>query len=76
MKYLSQEVNLGRRFNLLKPTGYVMHQLVLHSTIVLSAPTDLCHLYYKLIGFYNGVEKCLLCGTNWLFNPLAPEFGI
>jgi len=22
---------------------------------------------YKLIGFYNWVEKCLLCGMNWVF---------
>jgi hypothetical protein len=67
MKYLSQEVSLGRQFNILKPTGYVMHQQVLHSTTVRSDPTYLCHLYHKLIGFYNGVEKCLLRGTNWLF---------
>ena len=28
---------------------------------------DLCHLYHKLIGFYNQDEKCLLRGTNWAF---------
>ena len=25
------------------------------------------HLQYKLIGFYNRDEKCLLRGTNWVF---------
>jgi len=35
----------------------------------------LCVLYlsenkqHKLIGFYNWDEKCLLCGTDWVFNP-------
>ena len=32
---------------------------------------DLCHLYHKLIGFYNRVEKCLLRGTNWVFKGIA-----
>jgi len=27
----------------------------------------LCHLQHKLIGFYNRDEKCLLCGTDWVF---------
>ena len=26
------------------------------------------HLHHKLIGFYNRDEKCLLRGTNWVFN--------
>jgi hypothetical protein len=31
------------------------------------ANSDLCHLKHKLIGFYNRDEKCLLCGTDWVF---------
>jgi len=27
----------------------------------------LCHLQHKLIGFYNGDEKCLQRGTDWVF---------
>jgi hypothetical protein len=38
--------------------------------------SDLCHLNHKLIGFYNREEKCLLRGTNWVFNVLEPEFYI
>jgi len=66
--------------NLLKPTGYVMHQQIYHSTTVRSAHTvfmcfvfilrttsDLCHLQHKLIGFHNRDEKCLLRGTDWGF---------
>jgi len=64
---------------LLKPTGFVMHQQVRHSTIVRSAYTvfmlciylrtnsDLCHLQHKLVGFYKRDEKCLLRGANWVF---------
>ena len=29
-------------------------------------------MYLKLIGFYNRDEKCLLRGTNWVFNLLKP----
>ena len=60
-------------FNLLKPTGYVMHQqfniqqlyvLLSHCVYVfciyLRTNSDLCHLQHKLIGFYNRDEKCLL----------------
>jgi len=65
-------------FNLLKPTGYVMHhqfniqQLYALSTlyvfcIYLRTNSDLCHLQHKLIGFYNRDEKCLQCGTDWVF---------
>jgi hypothetical protein len=59
-------------FNLLKPTGYVMHhqfniqQLYALPTlylcvlyIYLKTNSDLCHLQHKLIGFYNRDEKCL-----------------
>jgi hypothetical protein len=35
--------------------------------IYLRTSSDLCHLYHKLIGFYNRDEKCLLRGTNWVF---------
>ena len=38
--------------------------------------SDLCHLQYKLIGFYNRDEKCLQRGTDWVFtyNPtLCPH---
>jgi hypothetical protein len=64
-------------FNLLKPTGHVMHQQVWHSTTVRSSHTvfciylrtnsDLFHLQHKLIGFYNLDEKCLQRGTDWVF---------
>jgi len=66
-------------FNLLKPTGYVMHQqfniqelsLCPHCIYVfciyLRTNSDLCHLQHKLIGFYNRDEKCLQRGTDWVF---------
>ena len=66
--------------NLLNPTGHMMHrqfniqQLYVLSTlyylfcIYLRTNSHLCHLYHKLIGFYNRDEKCLLRGTNWVFN--------
>ena len=64
--------------NLLKPTGYVMHQqfniqqlyalpTLYLFCIYLITNSDLCHLQHKLIGFYNRDEKCLLHGTNWVF---------
>jgi hypothetical protein len=65
--------------NLLKPTGYMMHQQVQHSRTVGSAHTefmffiylktnsDLCHVHHKLVGFYNRDENCLLRGRNWVF---------
>jgi hypothetical protein len=64
---------------LLKPTDYVMHQQVLHSTIVRSTRNVLCvlylsenkqrlvHLHHKLIGFYNEDEKYLQRGTDCVF---------
>jgi len=65
-------------FNLLKATGYVMHQQVLTFNkctlcphciyvffIYLRTNSDLYHLQHKLIGFYNGDEKCLQRGTDW-----------
>ena len=66
--------------NLLKPTGYVMHQqfttfnnctfcphCIYLFCIYLRTNSDLCHLQHKLIGFYNRDEKCLLRGTNWVY---------
>jgi len=35
--------------------------------IYLRTNSDLCHLQYKQIGFYNRDEKCLLRGTDWVF---------
>ena len=35
--------------------------------IYLRRNSELCHLQHELIGFYNGDEKCLLRGTNWVF---------
>jgi len=35
--------------------------------IYLRTNSDLCHLRYKVIGFYNRDEKCLLRGTDWAF---------
>ena len=70
----------GWHIKLLKPTGYVIHhqfniqQLTLcpHCIYVfciyLRTNSDLCHLQHKLIGFYKRNEKCLLRGTNWVFN--------
>ena len=43
--------------------------------IYLRTNSDLCHLQHKLIGFYNRDEKCLLRGTDWVFNPLKPELN-
>ena len=39
--------------------------------IYLRKNSDLCHLYHKLIGFYNRDKKCLLRGTNWVFKGLT-----
>ena len=69
--------NITKFINLLKPTGHVMHQqfniqqfyvlptqCIYVFCIYLRTNSDLCHLYHKLIGFYNRDEKCLLRGTN------------
>jgi len=37
------------------------------SPTYLRTNSDLCHLQHKLIGFYNPDEKCLRCGTDWVF---------
>jgi hypothetical protein len=67
-------------FNLLKPTGYVMHQqfnikhLFVLPTLYLCVlhlsgkNSGLGHLNHKVIGVYNRDEKCLLRGTDWVFN--------
>ena len=55
-------------FNLLNPTGYVMHQLTFNNCtlcphriyvfcIYLRTNSDLCHLQHKLIGFYNQMKS-------------------
>jgi hypothetical protein len=76
MLTLTAAVNI---INLLKPTGYVMHQQFniqqLYPLppqyyvfcVYLRTKSDLCHLHHKLIGFYNRGEKCLQRGTNWVF---------
>ena len=33
----------------------------------LEGASKFCQLRHKLIGFYNGDEKCLLPGTDWGF---------
>ena len=65
--------------NLLKPTVYVKHQQVLTFNnctlcprciyvfcIYLRTNSDLCPIQHKLLGFYNGDEKCLQRGTYCL----------
>ena len=83
---MHQQVNLlkstgyvmHQQFNLLKPTGHEMHQrfniqqlyflpTLYLCVLYLSENSDLCHLQHKLIGFYNGEEKYLLRGTDWVF---------
>jgi hypothetical protein len=66
--------------NLLKPTGYGMHQQVEYINnctlcpyriyvlcICLRTNSDLRNLHKKLIGSYNRDEKCLQRGTDWAF---------
>ena len=69
---------LEDNINLLQSTGHVMHQQFNNCTffphciyvfcIYLRTNSDLCHLQHEMIGFYNREEKCLLRGTNWVFN--------
>jgi hypothetical protein len=65
-----------RFINLLKPTGYGMHQQVEYFNnctlcyvfcIRLRTNRELCQLHKKLIDFYNRDEKCLHRGTDWAF---------
>jgi hypothetical protein len=73
-------INQYRFLNLLKPTGYGMHQQVEYFNncthcphcinvfcICLRTNSDLCHLQHKLIGFNNRDGKCLQRGTDWVF---------
>jgi hypothetical protein len=71
------EIHLS--INLLKPTGYVMHNefniqrlytmpnCVCVFCIYLRINSDLYHLQHKLIGFYNPDKKCLQRGKDWVF---------
>ena len=47
---------------------YVLPTLYLCVLYLYENKQWLCHLQHKLIGFYNRDEKCLLRGTNWVFN--------
>jgi len=42
--------------------------------IYLRTNSNLCHLQYKLIGFYKQDEKCLLRGMNWVFKLSSLRF--
>jgi len=42
--------------------------------IYLRTNSDLCHLQYKLIDFYNIDEKCLQRGTDWVFKLSSLRF--
>ena len=46
---------------------YILFSLYLFVLYLSEKNSDLCHLQYKLIGFYNRDEKCLLRCTNWVF---------
>jgi hypothetical protein len=41
--------------------------------IYLRTNSDLCHLQYKLIGFYTRDEMCLQRGTDWVFKSRIAE---
>jgi hypothetical protein len=75
--YMFGDLNIFQ-FNLLKPTGYGMHQqaeylnnctlcpyYVYVFCIYLRTNSNLSHSHKKLIGFYNRDEKCLQRGTDW-----------
>jgi len=42
--------------------------------IYLRTNSDLCHLQYKVIGFYNPDEKCLQRGRDWVFKYSGMRF--
>jgi len=42
--------------------------------VYLRTNSNLCHLHYKLIGFYNQDEKCLQCGTDWVLKLSSLRF--
>jgi len=43
--------------------------------IYLRTNSDSCHLYQRLIGFYNRDEKCLQRGMNWVFKQSSLRFA-
>ena len=47
---------------------YALPTLYLVFCIYLRTNSDLYHLQHKLIDFYDRDKKCLLRGTNWVFN--------
>jgi hypothetical protein len=47
---------------------YVLPKLYLYVLYLSENKQDLCHLNHKLISCYNRDEKCVLRGTNWVFN--------
>ena len=55
----------------MKPVTFsrsVLHRGVRRKArIYLRTKSDLCHLWQKLIGFYNRDYKCLQRGTDWVF---------
>jgi len=64
--------------NLIKSTGYVMHQQFNIQQLYALPTLYLCVLslsehkqrlvtHHKLFGFYNRDEKCLQRGTDWVF---------
>ena len=53
---------------------YVLPTLIYVFCIYLRTNGDFCHLQYKLIGFYNRDEKCLLRGMNWVFKKSSLRF--
>jgi len=73
-----RNISMAKSINLLKPTGYVMHQQFNIQQLYALPTLYLCVLYlsengqrlvplkHKLIGFYNRDEKCLQRGTDCL----------
>jgi hypothetical protein len=53
---------LKKTVNLLKPTGYVMHQQVWHSTIVCSVHT----VFMCFVFIWEQIATCATYGINWL----------
>ena len=54
--------NLGICFNLLKPTGYVMHQQVLHSTTVRCVHA----VFMCFVFIWEQTATCATYSINWL----------
>ena len=46
---------------------YALPHCIYVFCIYLRTNSDLCHLQHKLTGFYSRDEKCLQCGTDWVF---------